>query len=310
MLEEMLSLAVLASLAAAPCNLYAAPSGSDVATGSAQAPLRTVQRLADRLAAGQVGCLADGTYAGAVTITHGPITLRARHARAATVRGQLRINDGANGVTISGLRLDGTNPEARPSPLVNGDDARFERNEVFNRAETCFVLGDKVWGVADRTVIAGNDIHHCGVDGTNQDHGVYVREATATRIEGNVIRDNPDRGVQLFPNADRSVVRGNLIDRNGEGVIFSGDSDDTSDDNLVENNLISNSDLRFNVESYWFNGRIGHGNVARGNCVWGGRRGNVQAPQVGFAARRNLIARPSDCPLRSGVFAQHVTRRR
>jgi Right handed beta helix region len=266
------------------CTLYASPGQS-------------VQQLVDRLGPGQTGCLAAGVYTGNVVIRKGGtatarVTLRALTPRSATIRGQLRVDQTANFVTVSDLVLDGTNPEIKPSPLVNGDDARFLRNDVSSDVESCFVLGDKVWGVADRTLIANNHIHHCGVDGTNQDQGVYVRQARATRIENNVIRANPDRGVQLFPNADDTLVRGNVIDGNGSGVIFSGDSVDTADRNVVERNIIVRSDLRWNVESYWWNGNVGSGNAVRDNCVWGGIRGNIQSPQVGFTTARNIVADP------------------
>jgi hypothetical protein len=285
-----------AVLVASPCSLHAATTGSDAAPGTSVAPLRTVQALVDRLRPGQAGCLAPGTYAGSVVVRRGgtaaaPVTLRAAYVKTATIRGQLRIDAGADHVTVSDLVLDGTSASGRPSPLVNGDDARFERNDVSSQTESCFVLGDKTWGIADRTLIARNHIHHCGVHGTNQDHGVYVRQARDTRITGNVIRENPDRGVQLFPNADRTVVAGNVIDRNGSGVIFSGDATDTSDDNRVEGNLVTASRLRWDVESYWYP-EPGTGNVARGNCVFGGAHGAIQVPLVGFAATANVLRDP------------------
>ena len=313
-----LSAAALLVLAATapPANALIVPACTHHAS-----PGQSVQALVDRLQAGQTGCLAAGVYAGDVVIRRGGtssarVTLRALTPRAATIRGQLRVDQGANFVTISDLVLDGTNAGVRPSPLVNGDDARFLRNDVSSDVESCFVLGDKVWGVADRTLIANNHIHHCGVDGTNQDHGIYVRQANATRIENNVIRANPDRGVQLFPNGDGTIVRGNVIDGNGVGVIFSGDSADTADDNVVERNIIVRSDLRWNIESYWWSGNVGSGNVARDNCVWAGERGNIQSPQRGFTSARNVVADPrltvsgvayrlasgSPCPLRPPVL--------
>jgi hypothetical protein len=264
-----------------------------------------VQQLVDPLRPGQTGCLGPGVHTGDVVIRQGgsaaaPITLRSVPPRSATIRGQLRIADGANFVRVADLVLAGTNVLDKPSPLVNGDDALFSGNDVTNPGDSCFVLGDKVWGVAERTVIARNRIHNCGVQGTNRDHGVYVRQALDTVVKDNVIERNPDRGVQLFPNADRTVVRGNLIDRNGEGVIFSGDAVDTSDDNLVAGNIITRSRLRWDVESYWYRGR-GHGNVLRGNCIAGAVRGPVQRPAVGFVTRRNVFLRAA-CPLRAPIL--------
>ena len=292
MTGAMRSLTLLVVALAAPAPGQAAASSCDA---TARPGDGSVQRLVDGLRPGQTGCLAPGVHAGDVVIRTDRLTLRAQRPRTATLRGQLRIADGADGVTVRDLRLDGTNAARRPSPLVNGDDARFEGNDVTSRVDSCFVLGDKVWGVAERTVIAGNDIHHCGVRGTNQDHGVYVRQAVGTRIEDNVIRDNPDRGVQLFPNADGSRVVGNVIDRNGEGLIFSGDSADTSDGNVVAENLITRSRLRWDVESYWMRGRVGRGNELRENCIRGGARGAVQRP-VGFTASSNA-GRGSRCRL-------------
>ena len=62
LLTLTLTLAISASgYGATPsCDLYASPSGSDSASGSLDAPLRSVQRLADSLSPGQVGCLRAG----------------------------------------------------------------------------------------------------------------------------------------------------------------------------------------------------------------------------------------------------------
>jgi parallel beta-helix repeat protein len=279
------------SAAADTCSLYVSTDGSDYARGSSSAPLRTVGELVDRLRAGQTGCLYAGVYTGNVTIRRrgtatAPITVRALTAKRATIRGQLRVS--GDYVAVTDLNLDGTNSSRRPSPLVNGDHNSFLRNDVSNAAETCFVLGDKYWGVAAGTRIARNVIHDCGVHGTNRDHGIYVRQAVDTVIHDNVIRDNPDRGVQLYPNADRSTITGNVIDRNGEGLIFSGDAVDVSGDNLVEDNIISGSLLRWDVEAYWSD-RVGAGNVVQRNCIAGGARGAIQSPQVGFTALDNNL---------------------
>jgi hypothetical protein len=254
------------------------------------------QTMVSGLRPGQTGCLAAGVHAGGITVRQADITLREVPGQDAVVVGQLVIADGADRVTVSGLELDGTNPLGRPSPLVNANQATFTGNDVHSAVDSCFVLGDPSWGVARKTRIAGNLIHDCGVDGTNKDHGVYVRQATDTLIEGNVIRDNPDRGVQLFPNADRTVVRDNLIEANGEGVMFSGDGSGASEDNLVERNIISSSQLRWDVEAFWTT-KVGTGNLARGNCIYGGRRGTVQRPTVGFRARNNALTK-SRCTLR------------
>ena len=94
--------------------------------------------------------------------------------------------------------------------------------------------------------------------------------------------------MQLFPDAQFTYVARNVIDGNGQGVIFSRESSG----NEIEHNVISNSVLRWNIEQYELTGSL---NVARRNCVWStrtdqyGRDGGVQ-PTDAFAAGLNLIA--------------------
>ena len=107
------------------CNRVAAPSGSDRARGGLKTPFRTVQALVNSLRPGQTGCLREGTYTGAVRIARGGrrrarVTLAAYPGETATVVGRLQIVKGANYVTVTGLRLDGENPQRGAEP----DDRR------------------------------------------------------------------------------------------------------------------------------------------------------------------------------------------
>src|SRR4051812_46967474 len=53
------------------CDKVAAANGSDSASGTADAPYRSAQKLSDSLVAGQTGCLRAGTYNEDVTVSHG-----------------------------------------------------------------------------------------------------------------------------------------------------------------------------------------------------------------------------------------------
>jgi nitrous oxidase accessory protein NosD len=280
------------------CNRTASPTGSDSAAGTGAAPFRSVQRLVDSLAAGQTGCLRAGTYAEDVRINEGgrsgaPVTLTSYPGERATVRGRMHVTDNANWVTVSRLNLDGTNAQALPSPTINGDNVTFARNDVTTYNQTiCFILGSDQFGRAVRTTIRLNRIHNCGeLPATNHHHGIYVEASDRARIVDNWIYDNADRGVQLFPDAQGTYVARNVIDGNGQGVIFSQESGA----NVVEHNVISNSVLRWNVEQWELTGPF---NVARRNCVWTARSGqygeNGGVQQTGaFAAGLNVTADPA-----------------
>jgi parallel beta-helix repeat protein len=265
------------------------------------------QKLVDSLRPGEAGCLHGGRYTENVRVARGGndnssrIVLRSFPGERAELYGRVAVNDSANFFTFEDLKLNGRGAPAcnggtcdiLPSPTVNGDDILFQDNEVTNEnVAICFNVGNPGWGVANRVVIRRNRIHDCGRMSpiTNHDHGIYLSDTTDVQILDNVIYDNSDRGVQLYPNADHTIVRGNVIDGNGEGVIFSGEGDDASSDNVVENNVITNARIRHNVES-WFPGAVGSGNVARNNCVYGGKMANIGA-EVGFTASRNLTVDP------------------
>ncbi|MGH2978049.1 MAG: right-handed parallel beta-helix repeat-containing protein, partial [Solirubrobacterales bacterium] len=286
------------SPAAVSCDRVAAPSGSDSAAGSAASPYRTVQKLADSLAPGQTGCLRAGLYEQDVKVTRGggpgsPVTLTSHPGERATLKGRLRIADSANFVTVEALDLDGRDASNLPSPSVYGDDVVFRDNDVTDHhTGICFLLGSDQYGRAKRTTIERNRIHDCGVlPAQNHHHGIYIEASDDARILNNWIYDNADRGVQMFPDSQRSYIAGNVIDGNGQGVSYARESAH----NVVEHNVVSNSVLRWNIEDWQLSGT---GNVARNNCVWTtrtdlyNRQGGVMV-NPDFSAVDNLIADPS-----------------
>jgi parallel beta-helix repeat protein len=287
--------------AAAACDRFASPTGSDSASGAAGAPVRTAQRLADTLSPGQTGCLRAGTYAAEQTKVRKPnVTLTSYPGERATLRGQLRFEAEADGAVVEDLVLDGRNARSVVGPLIYADGVVLRDNNISNgnSQSSCVHLDSYPGSPAPRgVVIEGNRIHDCGkLPATNKNHGIYVGDAQGTVIRDNAIYDNADRGIQLYPNADGTRVTGNVIDGNGVGIIFGSDDETSPDGNVVEGNLITNSRIRYNVESHSQGAPYGRGNVVRGNCIHGGARhneaGGVQTPSQGFVATDNKVADP------------------
>jgi parallel beta-helix repeat protein len=268
-----LGLAVVAAAVAAATIGGSPTSAAGVCDRVASPGPGAAQDLVDSLSPGQTGCLHGGLYEGNVKVTRPGITLTRHAGEKATVKGRFWVAEGADNVTVEGLYLDGTNPNILPSPTINANGATFRRNDVTNyNRSICFALGHPDWGRANNTTIEFNRIHNCGrLPATNHDHGIYVTTASNTLIRGNWIYDNADRGIQLYPDAQNTTITGNVIDGNGQGIIFSGEFGVASNDNVVENNVIANSKLRNNVESWYPPGNpIGRNNVVRDNCVKGG----------------------------------------
>jgi len=276
----------------APCDRVASPRTADA-----------VHRLLERLSPGQTGCLRSGTYVADQFLIRTPrIGLMSFPGERATLRGRLRVNVGGDGAVIRRLNLDGRNPHGWLGVLIYANRVVLRANRITNHHLTSCVFIDRFPGNPPPrgVVIDGNRIHDCGrLPATNQDHGIYVAGARGTVIRNNWIHDNADRGIQLYPDADRTRVTGNVVYGNGQGVIFGGNGDSSSDDNLVKRNVITDSRIRYNIESHW-QGPTGTGNVARRNCVrirrdrYSGSPplSGIQPDASGFRASRNRVAVP------------------
>lgn len=310
----VLAIAVLA-LVAAPhasaatsCTKFAAPSGSDTAAGTEAAPFRSAQKLVNSLYAGDVGCLRAGTYAqGTLSFPRAgtasaPITLTSYPGELATLSGVVYVRNGSNNVTLSHLSIDGAADRSQITVQVMAADTVLAGNDITNRsyAGSCMVLGSlSGYGQALRTVVQRNRFHECGnpADG-NHDHALYVENSDGLRMVDNLIWNSAAWAVHFYPNAQNSYVAHNVMDRNGGGVIFAGESAGgeyswsyASSNNVVEKNVISNSTQTYNIESWW-GGPIGSGNVARSNCVFNGRQGNISTSDGGFTSTGNQVADP------------------
>ena len=284
------------------CTLHVAASGSNTHDGTAEHPLRTIAAALARAGAGDAICL-SGAFTEDVTMHAGgtrrlPLVLRSEPGTMATVRGRMWIADDADDVVVQGLRINGRNLDGGelPSPTIEGDRVRLIANDITNnRHHICVIVGSiRGYGIARDLVMDGNRIHDCGRrPGNNHQHGVYIEQAYNTRIVNNVIAANADRGIQLYPSAQDSVIARNVIVGNGEGLIFSGAEGYASSGNRVTHNVVTHSRTRFNIEYWWPDGNpIGTGNIADNNCVWGGAWGNLALPEVGYSQRNNVTADP------------------
>lgn len=291
---------VSAAIKRARCARFAASNGSDRAFGSSRHPFRTAQRLANSLAPGQVGCLRGGAYHGDLGFRHGglpglPITLRSAPGERAKIIGRVYIAKQADYVRLTFLSLDGRNSADLPSPTVDSVGDEFLYDDVTNdHTAICYELGSEPpYGAATDTLIQNNHIHDCGtMPGTNHEHGIYVANSVGARIVGNVIYDNADRGIQLYWNAQRTLISGNIIDHNGQGIIISGADGSASSNNRIVHNVITNSTSRADVGSFWPAGtRKGIGNVVGANCLYG-RNGTIDHSGGGFVAHNNVIVNP------------------
>jgi len=279
-------------------HVPAAAAASGKCTRTLAAGSGNLQRFVRRLHRGDVGCL-RGTFHTSLSIHGGGFRLKSVPGARATIDGVVFLASSSHDVVLAHLRFRSNDT---PTLRVNGRRITIRGSEVTNdHRGICVSIGGgfERWGIARGVALQWDRIHDCGrLPATNHDHGVYVEGAVGTVVSDSLIYDNADRGIQFFPNAQRSVVTNNVIDGNGEGVIFSSESAGgeysaayASNNNLVTRNVISNSLVRYNLEAWW-GGPVGIGNVAKANCLWNGAQGNLDLAAGGVLAIANVVANP------------------
>jgi len=277
----------------AACDRYAAPKGSRRGRGTRARPYGSLGRLLRRLRRGEVGCLLAGRYShrGVVAMRRPGTTLRPLGRARVTIDGALWVLPGAKGALITGLRLTSHDRVYAIPIKVQADDVSLVDNDITAaRNISCVLIGSD--RTVSHTLVEGNHIHDCGRTG-KLSHLLYVTHSRGAVIRDNLLVDN--RGgwaVHLYPDADGTLIEGNVIDSNEGGVIFAGEGGATSDHNVVRGNLITNSAPRWNIEGSWSGGPEGEGNVAERNCLYSSGLGRPSGIGFlsGFEASDNVVA--------------------
>ena len=251
-----------------PCTKVAATDGSDVpgeGDGSVNNPYGTVGKLVTQLTSGQTGCLRgyaeDGEPSNAglydealVTILNSNITLRSYPHEVAQIKGRMQIV-GAN-VTISHLVLDGRNASGFQNPRMShlADGARLVDNVITTRSTAGCAWADGTTNDKLEDVeIVHNRIHDCK-------GAVTLEDVDRALVADNLIYDNKNEGVRLWPGVDNSTVTRNVIDRSSNSVVIGTGSESTQ----ITSNALSNPNS-FNLK---FSGAPDTGNKVEGNCMW------------------------------------------
>jgi parallel beta-helix repeat protein len=268
---------------------YVDPKGKDGGPGTTARPWRTLDRAARELEPGDVVLVRSGTYPENVAIARSgteaaPIAIRAAPGDEPRLTGRLKVQ--ADHVRVSGFAIEGrtvTNPTDVAVYVSGADDVWIMQNEVTRAGQSGIFVGDG----SRRTRIISNWIHE---NGRNDflDHGIYVENADGTLIANNLISSNVGYGLQLYPNADDSLVMQNTIVRNGRSGVIVGGEETTADSNTIANNIVCFNGEQ-GIRTFW-GGPVGRANVASNNLVYGNPEGGVVG--AGLRASNTLNEHP------------------
>jgi parallel beta-helix repeat protein len=279
-------------------------------------PSMNIAKFVAGLTPGDVGCLTSGTYAGRVIFATRDVTLQtAPGATAECSPCEVEIEDSANNVTWDGIDLNASDyPGVVIALHVYGDDALVENSDIQDSQDHCVFLGSSVYGVAWRPRILSNRIHDCGGPApVFNEQALYMSSTRNASIEDNTIYNARDFGINMYDDAQGSLIAHNIIDgaRLKAGIAF-GSTDvgngycSTNNNNIVRDNIITNNSSYAATDNTTGCG-FGTGDVVQHNCVWSNGSRNFPASHPGFTVLDNVDANPlyvnraaGDYRLRSG----------
>ena len=232
-----------------PSTYYVAPTGSDAAAGTADAPWRTLQRAANAVAAGDNVLVRAGTYAGFNLTADGtaasPITFTAEAGVTINApnptgpqAGRDGINvEGADHVVVEGFKVVGM-PRAGIRVVTNTN--AVVRNNVCDDNGTWGIFT----GFAENVTVAFNVTSR-----SHTQHGIYVsNSADNPVVRGNTSFGNYGCGIHMNSDASMggdgvitgALIEGNTIYDNGRGGGSAINMDGVSG-SVVRNNLVYNN---------------------------------------------------------------------
>ena len=283
------------------CQRYAAPTGKDSNSGSSRSPFGTAWKLVQTLRPGETGCI-TGRLQGYVSFDRAgsataPITLRPAPGATATLCGQFYFAATASYWRVSGLHLDGSCATGDTVAIMSSH-VTLDHDEITNRFRglSCLVIGSHLRGprLAYEVVVRNNRIHDCGTGGpmSGHRHAIYAAAPRSARITDNYIYRITGFSVQLYPDAQHTLVARNVIDTSvtRSGVVIASESPYTSSYNLVKHNIITrNPD--YGIFRSWA-GPVGTANQIEANCFWQNAKGDFPPNPTGLVWRRNIDVDP------------------
>lgn len=262
------------------CAKVAAPDGDDAGPGTEDQPLGSFEALANALESGQTGCLSEsGTgepfVANEFVIDDAGVTITSTPGQRTMLRGRVYVAGSATGSTLTGVDIDLAGQTSEDVGVqINAEDFELSDAKVTDdQNQICVSVGadDLRFGSGNGTVIADSTIQDCGIPGSNFAQGVYVNGADNMLIEDNSITGASARGVQLVGDSDANTIRQNVIWENGQSIGMGGRDGEVPDDNLIEENVLSDPLGGYNL-GFAFEELDPQptGNAVRNNCLWAG----------------------------------------
>ncbi len=218
---------------AANCTKYVATTGSDsTGNGSSSSPWQTIQHAADNASAGDVVCVADGTYSSCSTgssiayVSHSgssgnPITFESQNKWGAKLTGTGSCQYGfqlyGSYINVKDFDISGFAVDAGGQGIIlaGGSNHTITGNNIHNIANYNSTSGYGMNGIyvyqnSSYDTVDGNVFHDIGRTGSFTywaDHGIYSDGASNQTYENNVFYNiTHGWGVQIGSHAQSNML--------------------------------------------------------------------------------------------------------
>lgn len=238
------------------------------------------------------------------------VTLQSAPGSRARLNGRIWIKNTADGVAFKDVDVDGTTGSNAWAILVHADNVTLYGLDVTNRKAQngtyaiCILAGQGFEqapaNIAWYLTVDHVRSHHCGDD--NHEHGLYLESTRYARIVDSAFWGSPGAGVQMYPDAQNTLVEYSVLDGNSlaskTNLIFAGEqaggeyaNSYASSNNIVERSIITNAVTRYNVDAYYpASNPLPAGNEVRFSCVAFAPFGNFGHDRAGdYTEHDNIL---------------------
>lgn len=241
-----------------PSSLYVSTMGNDANPGTQSQPLATIQAAMNIAVPGTIVYVSPGAYTqpSGVSLTSNvsgtpafPIQFISTVRWAAkiavtgmygTINGAYTVTNNGSYVSYSGFDITG---DGRIGFLNNGNYVTIQYCRVhdipaYNNGTSGGAGIDNANFTQVGNKIIGNLVFNIGSGTDIGVHGIYQTNSSAL-VQNNISYNNSGWGIHLFHNPSSCIVSNNLTFNNGYGgIILGADGGNTSDYNIVQNNII------------------------------------------------------------------------
>ncbi len=285
----------------------AATGCSDAGIGTQAVPYCTINKAATVATAGQTVLVAGGTYSEKVTVANSgvagqPIVFKPETSSTVTLTGAADgfFVSGKSYITIQGFTITGTTSYG--IYLNNASNITVDSNKVSQSGHPVQLQtasGIELASTSNSLVTGNtsdnNSDHGINLFGTSTGNTISYNEASGNAegwqrnangilvtgpgntVVGNVVHDNEDSGIQVYPTGDNTLVVSNVSYNNGDHGI---DNMGVANGRIIGNTVYHNCTTGINVEGA-SSGYTVENNIAVDNAVYPAYAGIACARHAG-----------------------------